>query len=65
MAFIAQAKHYLLSSFEELKKVSWPSKKDTLKYTYAVIGLSAALALFFGALDYVLNIGFELLLKLK
>lgn len=65
MKLLKQTKNYLISSFEEIKKVSWPSKKDTLKYTYAVIGLSLAIAVFFGILDYILNIGFELLLKLK
>ena len=37
----------------ELKKVNWPSRKETLKYTLVVIGFSAIVALFLGGLDFV------------
>ncbi len=56
---------YFKSSLGEFKKISWPSKADTIKYTYAVIGLSLALAAFFGVLDYFLNMGFEKLLHIS
>ncbi len=35
----------------ELGRVSWPTRKQTLQYTYVVIGMSILLALFLGALD--------------
>lgn len=54
---------YVKSAKEELKKVSWPSRQETLRYTYAVVALSLAVAVFFGLLDFVLNIGLEMLLK--
>ncbi len=38
---------------QELKKVTWPSKKDTYRYTIAVIGVSLAVAFFLGAFDYL------------
>ncbi|MBI4128371.1 MAG: preprotein translocase subunit SecE [Parcubacteria group bacterium] len=40
---------------EELAKVTWPSQRDTTRATLVVIGLSLALALFLGLLDYLLN----------
>ena len=35
----------------ELKKVVWPTKKETVKYTEVVILVCAAFALFFWLLD--------------
>lgn len=37
----------------ELKKVNWPSRRQTMQYTFAVILVSIAMALFLGALDFV------------
>ena len=37
----------------ELKKVNWPTKQETLKYTFIVIMVSAAVAAFLGGLDFV------------
>jgi preprotein translocase subunit SecE len=36
----------------ELKKVNWPNRKQTTNYTLAVIGISIAVAIFLGGLDY-------------
>ncbi|MCL5011060.1 MAG: preprotein translocase subunit SecE [Patescibacteria group bacterium] len=35
----------------EGKKVDWPSRQKTLRYTAIVIGISAGVAIFLGALD--------------
>jgi preprotein translocase subunit SecE len=35
----------------ELKKVNWPSRERTIKYTLTVLGISAAVAAFLGTLD--------------
>ncbi len=53
---------YFKESLAELKKVSWPTKKETYRYTIMVFGLSIALAVFLGALDFVFNLGLEELL---
>lgn len=39
----------------ELKKVNWPTKEETIKYTLIVIGVSVATALFLGGLDFILS----------
>jgi preprotein translocase SecE subunit len=46
---------YLRTSKEELEKVSWPSKQDTLRYSTLIVVGSVAAALFFGALDFGLS----------
>ena len=50
---------YVKESKDELKKVVWPSRKETIKYTTLVIGISLATAAFLGALDFGLNIVLE------
>jgi preprotein translocase subunit SecE len=50
---------YFRESREELKKVIWPSRPETVRSTLIVLGVSAAVAAFLGLLDYVLNIGLE------
>jgi preprotein translocase subunit SecE len=37
----------------ELKKVNWPTKQETIKYTLIVIGVSFAVAIFLGGLDFI------------
>ena len=37
----------------EMKKVSWPTKEETIKNTVAVIGISFIVAVFLGGLDFV------------
>ena len=59
---MSKIKRYIQQSIEELKKVSWPSKKETYQYTILVIGISLAVAAFLGALDFVFNLGFQELL---
>ncbi len=37
----------------EMKKVNWPTKKETVKYTLIVIGISLGVALYLGGLDFL------------
>ena len=39
----------------ELKRVTWLTRKDTIKYTVFVIGLSLAVAAFLGGLDFLFS----------
>lgn len=47
--------NYFKEVKSELKKVSWPSRKETVNYTIAVILLSLAFALFLGGVDFILT----------
>jgi len=53
---------YFKSSYAEMRKVSWPTKKQTINYSLLVIALSIGTAIFFVILDYVFNKGFEILI---
>jgi len=48
--------NYLKASKRELKKVSWPSRKETTKYTLVVIGISIGMAIFLGLADYLFSL---------
>lgn len=37
----------------EMKKVNWPTKRETIKYTLIVVGVSIAVAIFLGGLDFI------------
>lgn len=41
---------------EELTKVTWPSRSQTIRYTVLVILAAVAVGLFLGGLDYLLTI---------
>lgn len=45
-------KNFIQESRQELKKVNWPSKEETARYTMFVIGFSLVLASFLGLLDF-------------
>jgi len=34
-----------------MKKVNWPTRETTIKYTLIVVGISAAVAAYLGGLD--------------
>ncbi|PKL72659.1 preprotein translocase subunit SecE [Candidatus Kuenenbacteria bacterium HGW-Kuenenbacteria-1] len=53
---------YFKDSKIELKKVTWPTKQETINHTLIVIGISIAMAIFLGIIDYFLTIGIEKLL---
>lgn len=44
---------FVKESRAELNKVNWPTRAQTIKFTGVVIGVSLAVAIFLGALDYL------------
>ncbi|NCN99975.1 preprotein translocase subunit SecE [Candidatus Falkowbacteria bacterium] len=56
-------KNYLQESLTEMKKVTWPSKKETYNYTVLVIAISIGVAIFLGILDYIFSTGFQFLIN--
>ncbi len=59
---MSKISRYLQESLEEMKKVTWPTKKETYNYTLLVIGISLAVAAFLGILDFIFNLGLEKLI---
>ena len=48
--------NYIQGSIEEMKKVSWPTKKEAYNYALLVISISIGVALFLGLLvDKIFN----------
>lgn len=44
---------YLKDVKFEMRKVSWPTKRETFRYTLIVIFVSLIVAIFLGALDFI------------
>lgn len=55
MNFTEKIKLFFKEVFVEMKRVSWLSKKEIIKYTMIVIGFSFVAALFLGGLDYLFS----------
>jgi len=45
-------KRYFKGAIQELKKVNWPTRKETIRYTLGVLGLSFAVAIVLGLIDF-------------
>ena len=40
----------------EMKKVNWPTRTETIRYTLIVVGASVAVAVFLGGLDFIFSL---------
>jgi len=58
-------KGYAQDMIEELKKVSWPTRKQIIKLSLVVIIISIVVALYVGVLDVFLAKLLEFLTKVK
>jgi preprotein translocase subunit SecE len=50
---------FIKESRDELKKVSWPSRQTTIRYTFIVVVASLIVGLVTGAFDYALTLILE------
>lgn len=55
---------YLRESKEEMQKVTWPSQKDTIRYSVIVSVITIACGIYFGAADWIIQQGLKLLVNL-
>lgn len=55
---------YLKSVRSEMRKVSWPTKKEVFNYTGVVLIMCAIAAIVIGIMDFGFNIGFDALRQL-
>lgn len=58
-------KEYLLSVLAELKKVTWPTKKEVFNHTIIVIISSTAAMLLVAVLDFGLSAAVEYIISLN
>lgn len=50
---------------DELKKVTWPSRKETIRLTSIVIIISLIIGLYIGIIDILLAKALELMTKIR
>lgn len=50
---LEKLKIFIQESRQEFKRVNWPTKQETIRYTIFVIGISLALAVYLGFLDFI------------
>ncbi len=48
-----KVKNFIDEARQEFKRVNWPTRAETMRMTGMVIGISVAVALFLGALDFL------------
>lgn len=56
--------NYITSSIAELRKVTWPTRNETITHAGLVVGITLGVALLFTVLDAGLNYGLDALLRL-
>ncbi len=54
---------YFREAYEELKKVTWPSRDEVIRYTIAVVIMGVVLGVYFGLADWALSKGLEALVS--
>jgi preprotein translocase subunit SecE len=53
MVIFTKIQTYFKEVILEMKKVNWPTRQETLRYTLIVIGISLAVAIYLGGLDFI------------
>lgn len=48
-----KTKEFFKEVFVEMKRVNWLSRKEVIKYTLVVLGVTLAVSVFLGGLDYI------------
>jgi len=56
--------NYVQASYEELRKVSWPTRNQAVRLTFLVLGVCLVVALVLGILDNVFGLGYRALVDL-
>ncbi len=46
---------FLKESRQEIKKVTWPTKEETIRYSAMVIVASLMVAVYLGGIDYIVQ----------
>jgi preprotein translocase subunit SecE len=54
---------FLTETYDELKKVKWPTRQEVTRLTAVVIFISVVVGLYIGGLDYILTKVLETILK--
>lgn len=63
MEQIDKAKQFLNEAKQELKKVTWPTRQQTMTSTWVVLAVTFVLAIFLGLVDLVFSKFIGLILR--
>lgn len=55
MEKIDKAKQFYTEARQELRKVTWPTKQQTISSTWVVLAVTVVLAIFLGLADLVIS----------
>lgn len=61
---VIQKKSWFQGLKSEFRKIIWPNKEEVFKNTVAVVAVSVVLGLIIAALDNIIKIGIDFLLKI-
>jgi len=62
---VFQSSGFAQGVVEELKKVSWPTRKETVRLTTIVIVVSLIIGFYIGIIDILLTKGLEVVTKFR
>ena len=54
---------YLRETRGELRKVTWPTRQESQRLTAIVLGVTVAMAIFLGVLDFIFSRGVQALVR--
>jgi preprotein translocase subunit SecE len=57
--------NFIADTVEELKRVTWPTKQETIRLTLVVVGISLIIGAYIGIIDVLLAKALELLTKAR
>lgn len=58
--WISQSRTFLDEALAELKRVYWPSRKETTAFTWVVLIVVTFVSLYLGLVDYLISLGMRL-----
>ena len=61
---VVQKRSWFAELKSEFRKIVWPDKKSLFRQTVAVVIVSVLLALVIAGIDYVVQLGLDILMKL-
>lgn len=60
---MTQLVKYVRATMAEMRQVAWPTRKEATMYTILIIAISALVALYVGALDFLFSQGINILVN--
>ena len=59
-----QGRVFFDEALTELKRVYWPSRKETIAFTWVVLVVVAFVSLYLGVVDYVISLAMRLVFRI-